>query len=85
MTKPDNPPAFPFNEEGESSFSGQRVVQTHPGMELRDWFAGQALAGMLANGQGPNTHWLNGPSSDVASHAYDIANAMLAERTKPNG
>lgn len=50
------------------------------GMSLRDWFAGQALAGVLACGT--MTH----PpvrSADNARTAYAMADAMLAERAKP--
>jgi hypothetical protein len=46
-------------------------------MSLRDWFAGQALAGMLAKP-------VNRTGMDaVASDAYNYADAMLAERAKP--
>jgi hypothetical protein len=51
-------------------------------MTLRDWFAGQALAGM--NASLVNTsEW---PSSDaqeeMARTAYEQADAMLAERVR---
>ena len=40
-TKPTNDggQAFPFDPQG---------IQPHPGMTLRDWFAGQALVGLYA-------------------------------------
>ena len=41
---------------------------------LRIWFAGQALAGMLAN---PNCGLSNG---SLARRSYNIADAMLAAR-----
>lgn len=44
------------------------------GMTLRDWFAGQALAGLLADGKN------SGRFADIASDAYDFADAMLAAR-----
>lgn len=47
-------------------------------MSLRDWFAGQALAGWLAfpsDGQ-------QGSAGVAASEAYKIADAMIAERQK---
>lgn len=52
------------------------------GMKLRDYFAGQALAGLLAN---PN--WVTDfkPSERLpwSTHAaYALADAMLAEREK---
>lgn len=49
------------------------------GMSLRDWFAGQALAGMLAD----HTFDVDGPT--IAETAYGFANAMLAERQKYAG
>lgn len=50
----------------------------HNGMTLRDWFAGQALAGDLA--ATPNCR----PSIiGSAERAYAYADAMLAERAKP--
>ncbi len=46
------------------------------GMTLRDWFAGQALAGILASEGGP----LGGEEASLAKTAYYLANAMLAAR-----
>jgi hypothetical protein len=49
----------------------------HGGMTLRDWFAGQALAGMLAGNptESPNEEWF-------AGIAYTMADAMLVERER---
>lgn len=47
-------------------------------MNLHDWFAGQALAGMDTDG-----YTLTGIQS-LAQRAYDIADAMIAERQKRN-
>jgi hypothetical protein len=44
-------------------------------MFLRDWFAGQALAGYFA---APNTPHQN--AIDCAAYIYEMADAMLAER-----
>jgi hypothetical protein len=46
----------------------------HEGMTLRDWFAGQALAGLLAD---PN---VIDPDSAVARAAYEYADAMIEAR-----
>jgi hypothetical protein len=43
------------------------------GMTLRDWFAGQALAGRLADGT-------DGLRQSVAEEAYAYADAMLKAR-----
>lgn len=63
-TNPDNPYAFPFPTNHPA----------HEGMTLRDWFAGQALTGLLAGGTPDDAHV-------VARCAYFVADAMLAERT----
>lgn len=48
----------------------------HPGMTLRDWFAGQALNGFLS-GRGVM------PDKIItAQFAYRFADAMLAERER---
>lgn len=83
----DGGPAFPrtgydFNTVGQY---GTVVPPTTPGMSLRDWFAGQALAGMLSNGFAPKV--VNAPQDvkewNYAKFAYTVADAMLAERSKP--
>jgi hypothetical protein len=52
----------------------------HEGMSLRDWFAGQALAGMLSHQSAAS---IDGPASDiVAGAAFQFADAMLAERER---
>jgi hypothetical protein len=43
------------------------------GMSLRDWFAGQALATL-------QPHW---DAKPLAKAAYEVADAMLAERERP--
>jgi hypothetical protein len=45
------------------------------GMTLRDWFAGQALAGYFAH---PTTPHQN--ATDGAAYCYAMADAMLAAR-----
>lgn len=66
--------AFPYVAEGGSD-SGLHA-ELRPGMTLRDWFAGQALAGHLAWGS-------DGEKADeLAKGAYLVADAMLKERTR---
>lgn len=65
--KSDGGPAFP--QSGET-FIGQE------GMTLRDWFAGQALAGLLS----PEAYTSQGWTIAVARDAYEIADAMIAAR-----
>ena len=68
----DGGPAFP-------SPSVQHVDLR--GMSLRDWFAGQALAGLLASEGGSDCGFYTAPAA--AARAYDIADAMLAARRAP--
>ena len=69
----DGGPAFPRD--------GGEAVGTD-GMSLRDWFAGQALAGTLAS-LVPNESWPAGqpdPFDALAASAYRQADAMLKAR-----
>ena len=60
------------------SFGG-RCRFVGPNMELRDWFAGQALSGLSSHPGG----LLTAPSpEEISKRAYEIADAMLAEKEK---
>jgi len=77
MSKPQNPYAFPSPDDG-------RPADGY-GMSLRDWFAGQAVGALLA--QGLKDRKIKDLASDearrvVAASAYAIADAMLAARAK---
>jgi hypothetical protein len=63
-------PAFPFVE----GLAGYK--ENKKGMTLRDYFAGQALAGICAN---PDT---SGAYKLIVNEAYAYADAMLVERNK---
>lgn len=80
-------------EDGGPAFPAETITRTptvpsvtskvyHPGMTLRDYFAGQALVGILS---GPASR--DGASRrewfDIPADAYAIADAMLKART-PN-
>ena len=86
MPQNDGGPAFPATlwHEVENPESAIRTVEstTFPGMSLRDWFAGQALAGELAS-QNPECAYAGCEgAAEVSSWAYSVADAMLAERRK---
>jgi hypothetical protein len=87
MTNRNNPPAFPasWTNDGDRNATapdGQVVppAWTHhmTGMTLRDYFAGQVMAG-LATSKGE----ANGMTfAEFAQAAYMAADAMLEERAK---
>lgn len=70
--KTKNPAAFPLKHSDD---------KFNPGMTLRDYFAGQALAGIMAKENSRNI--------DVAKYSYEIAEKLLIERqnyeSKNNG
>lgn len=51
------------------------VPSMHQGMTLRDWFAGQALAGLMTH-RVAHKEW-------ASQEAYRVADAMLAARIVP--
>jgi len=75
MSKIDGGYAFPLSVTEET-------VDYH-GMTLRDWFAGQAMVGILSGGFADTVpHDDIGGGSDVAFFAYQYADAMLAARNE---
>jgi len=77
MSKPDGGLAFPATIE--EMIDGETRQEHYPGMTLRDWMAGQALAGIFASCP-PNADWM--PADKQAIMAYKYADAMIAERDK---
>lgn len=63
----DAGPAFPWGSDGF----------TAGGLSIRDWFAGQALAGICAHEEMGNAD-----STAQARWAYSSADAMIAARSK---
>lgn len=59
-------------------------ISVDNGMTLRDWFAGRALAGMLSDPTvgNPDDREDSVVDAELASCAYAMADAMLAERSK---
>ena len=70
-TTNDGGPAFPHFQFTET---GKVEILPQGGMSLRDWFAGQALAGMASRAP------VGSKFSDYAMQAYFFADAMIAER-----
>lgn len=70
----DGGPAFPMPSGAEPRVN--ETTHYNEGMTLRDYFAGQALAVLLAN---PGARWKRFPD-EPAQDAYAVADAMLAAR-----
>ena len=90
MAKDDGGPAFPSHDDG----AGMYAPEHYSGMSLRDYFAAKALVGEMVTTLSDATPdaaeaFLNGaakaghtPDQHLAFNAYQIADAMLAERKK---
>ena len=74
--KPKNPPAYPYYYPEQRDENGSLLADSflYEGMTLRDYFAGQALIAINADGY---RCW-----GDLAIVAYEIADGMLKERDK---
>ena len=79
QVKKDGGPAFPSNWMDTDSCGEVKPRESHPGMTLRDYFAAAALSCAIRGyGYGsPVDH------PGIAKGAYEIADAMLSEREKP--
>ena len=86
MSKNDGGPAFPL--ENPRMMENDELFRQFPGMSLRDWFEGQALpAIIIATSAGQHLPALSPEQtliSGLARDAYELADAMLAERGKNN-
>ena len=82
--KNDGGPAFPTITEG--SECGIKYLNYIPGMTLRDWFAGQALSGLIVycekfEGASQFQELMCAqPWDKLATVSYKYADAMLAAR-----
>ncbi len=80
----DGGPAFarPVGNNGATDYEDREANYEQEGMSLRDYFAGQALAGLCANGE---SVIIDGERTPIQAAAYRLADAMLAERAKAEG
>jgi hypothetical protein len=69
MTKNEGGPAFPGN-----------IGIYDPGMSLRDWFAGQSIAGLLFMVSAGKHDLMHHGHKGLAEEAYRVADAMLKAR-----
>ena len=73
-------PAFPeirIKQIGDAAYNPPTKIYKH-GMTLRDWFAGQALNGLLSGSM-----WKEVPDGlCIEEWAYDVADEMLKRRNE---
>lgn len=76
MSDPNNDggAVYPYSNNSEKEY-----YWINKGMTLRDYFAGQALAGILA-GSGDKTGFVDYDEKIVARSAWGMADAMIAAR-----
>lgn len=74
MEKNDGGPAFPTSYEVRI----RGIIEVHyaDGMTLRDYFAAKAMNGLCSYSE------YSGSKGSIAKYAYELADAMLAEREK---
>lgn len=78
--KNDGGPAFPINRN-DFRQDGTMVATTwDTGMSLRDWFAGQALMGLLACPGTSSGLTPEGALTQFAERSYEFSDAMLEAR-----
>lgn len=81
MSEPkDGGPAFPFKCQGPTT-----GPEFYYGMTLRDWFAGQALVGVLSNHDllmRTDQESILSTRAAAAQYAYAVADSMLQQRPK---
>ena len=73
-------PAFPVNREPIRAEYSDAFVSD--GLSKREWFAGQCLAGMMADST--VSGGTNKDLENYANYCYRMADAMIAEGSKPS-
>jgi len=81
MSKDTGGPAFPFPPLYGSDGCG--IMEGSNGMTLRDWFAGQAMTGLLLSMPQPSGLEEGTRYSELVRKSFLAADAMIAERNKP--
>ena len=76
-TKQDGGAAFPYANDADKEYNW-----INRGMTLRDWFAGQALIGLINAGIEDVKRGRKSDATDIAEGAYRLADAMLEARKK---
>ena len=81
----DGGPAFPIPDMPHPDDAGRWLSQYRPtsdGMSIRDWFASQALIGILSGAKAGNGECLRNLARLSAETAFIVADAMLEARWK---
>lgn len=79
MEQSKNIPAFPLAfQEQDASGMPRTEMYAHDGMTLRDFFAANAMQGLLVSWGGYDV----GDFREIAEDAYSAADAMISEREK---
>ena len=78
----DGGPAFPVTQSQSCPSCHIGMIQHDTGMTLRDWFAGNAMKGIVISERIDGGNLLG---SKIAKTAYRLADAMIAEREKGEG
>jgi hypothetical protein len=84
----DGGAAFPVPENTQAPEHSAYGQAGHPGMTLRDWFAGQAMAAIVSriipeHRDGATSATVPQAALDAAAHtAFGFADAMIAQRSK---
>lgn len=73
----NNHPAFPV--QAYPGDAANPKVRPNTGMSMRDYFAAQAMIGIISN---PEQIGDDTPVKDIAEFAFEMANAMLERREK---
>lgn len=86
LTRGDAPDDFKSGPGEMLPVAPGKIEIIGQGLSIRDWFAGQALAGWLATYGDVVSHpAATGDQEQAAFLSYKIADAMLAERSKKKG
>lgn len=82
-TLPPHPQPTLWDDHGGPAFPANMLPNvTYKGMSLRDYFAGQALAGIVANPDPVEADDFMEAARVLAESSYQYADAMLAARSK---
>lgn len=71
---PPIPDGHPHNYPVPPGSIWKYPMPTQPTIDLRDWFAGMAMQGLLADSSIHGTH------AEIANNAYGFADAMIKQR-----